>query len=95
MIAETFKIKKIAVMREKRSYNVVFELAGGEWSNDFELPIKKTDTPESIQKAITRKVRDMVEIKDMENELMRTLTGIDIAFDVVVSDTSKTPDTEK
>lgn len=78
MKAKTFVIKKIAVMKDKRSYSVSFELEGCEWSNFFELAMKKDDTPEIIQEKIVARVKLMVEAKDMENELMRTITNKDI-----------------
>lgn len=94
MKAETFKIKKIQVIRDKRSYKVDFELAGGEWSNFFELPIKKEDTINSIETAITRKVKDMVANKDMENELMTTIANKGIPF-LVIPDTIKKDGADK
>ena len=89
MKAETFVIKKIQVIRDKRSYKVDFELAGGEWSNFFELTMKKDDTVEGIQKKIVNMVRLMVEAKDMENELMRTIVGKDIALEAITLDIDK------
>lgn len=80
MKAKTFKIRKIQVIRDKRSYKVDFELSGGEWSNYFELTMKKDDTVEVIEKKITARVKLMVEEKDMENELMATIVNKDIAF---------------
>lgn len=80
MIAKTFVIKKIATMRDKRSFKVDFELANGEWSNFFELSIKKDEAVKDVRERIVNKVKDMVAVKDRENKLMRTIVGKDISL---------------
>ncbi len=80
MIAKTFKVKKIETMRDKRAFMVEFELENCEWSNFFELTMKKDDTLDKIRTRIIDKVKDMIAIKDSENELKKVLVGQDITL---------------
>ncbi len=83
MKAKTFKIKKIETMRDKRSFQIDFELAEAEWSNYFELPIKDGDTVEDVKTKITNRVKSMIAIKDKENELKDTIVGKNISLNSV------------
>lgn len=89
MKAKTFKIKKIVQVKDKRNWLVSFDLENAEWSNFFELSMKKDDKVCDVRQRIIDKVNIMVTDKDRENELMRTIVGKDISLNGVKDDTSK------
>ncbi len=80
MKAKTFKVKKIDVVRDKRNFLIEFELENGEWSNFFELTMKKDDNMENIKIRVIDKVKDMVAIKDRENELRVKIVGMNFSL---------------
>lgn len=80
MNPESFKITRLAIIRDKKKYAVRFDCQGDAFLNiDFELTMTKDDTVEIVRDKIIEKVKDMIISKNRETEL-QSIVGNNISL---------------